>query len=46
MHAELIAAIRGESSDLFSTAASLEMAEVLLCAREAADTQSWVRCGA
>ena len=44
MHAELIAAIRGETTDLFGTAASLEMAEVLLCAREAADTHSWVRC--
>jgi hypothetical protein len=44
MHGELLAAVRGESSDLFSTTASLEMAQVLLCAREAADTQSWVRC--
>ena len=44
MHQELLAAIGGEASDLFSTAASLEMAEVLLCAREAADTQSWVAC--
>jgi predicted dehydrogenase len=43
MHAELLAAINGETTDLFSTAASLEMAEVLLCAREAADTQNWVR---
>jgi predicted dehydrogenase len=45
MHAELLAAIGGETTDLFSTSASLEMAEVLLSAREAAETQSWVKCG-
>jgi predicted dehydrogenase len=43
MHAELLAAIRGESRDYFSTEASLEMAEVLLHARDAADQQAWVR---
>ena len=46
MHRELLTAIRGETTDLFNTAASLEMAEVLLCARKAADTQSWVKCEA
>lgn len=44
MHAELLAAIRGETTDLFSTAASLEMAELLLHARDAADKQAWVEC--
>lgn len=43
IHAELLAAIRGEQKDLYSTAASLEMAEVLLLARDAADQQAWVR---
>jgi len=45
IHAELIAAIRGETTDLFSTAASLEMAELLLHARDAADKEAWVQCG-
>jgi predicted dehydrogenase len=45
MHAELLAAIRGESLDYFSTEASLEMAEILLHARDAADQQAWVRWG-
>ena len=43
MHAELLAAIRGESHDYFSTAESLAMAEILLHARDAADKQAWVR---
>jgi len=42
MHAELLAAIGGETTDLFSTAASLETAEILLCARQAADSRNWV----
>lgn len=37
----LDAALRGNTT-LFSTAQSLQMAEVLLCAREAADTRQWV----
>lgn len=45
MHAELIAAIRGETTDLFSTAESLEVAALLLHARDAADQQAWVSCG-
>ena len=45
MHVELLAALRGEASELFNTQASLEMAEILLCCRDAADTQSWVPCG-
>ncbi|MEO6434508.1 MAG: Gfo/Idh/MocA family oxidoreductase [Tepidisphaeraceae bacterium] len=44
MHAELIAAIRGEATDLFSTAASLDIAALLLHARDAADKQAWVLC--
>lgn len=44
MHAELLAAVRGDTCDFFSTAASIELAEVMLTAREAADTQSWVKC--
>jgi predicted dehydrogenase len=43
MHAELLAAVRGESRDYFSTAASLELAEIMLHARDAADQQAWVR---
>ena len=44
MHAELLAALRGESDEVFSTAASLETAAVLLDARDAADSQTWIRC--
>jgi predicted dehydrogenase len=43
MHTELIAAVRGNTCDLFSTAASIEIAEVLLAARDAADAQKWVK---
>jgi predicted dehydrogenase len=43
MHAELLAAIRGETREYFSTEASLEMAEILLRARDAADKQQWIR---
>jgi predicted dehydrogenase len=35
---ELLAAVQGGSTDLFSTAESLQMAEILLKSREAADT--------
>jgi predicted dehydrogenase len=45
MHAELIAAVRGETTELFSTAASLDVAALLLHCRDAADRQAWVRCG-
>jgi predicted dehydrogenase len=44
IHVELLAAVRGESDDLYSTAASLEIAAVLLHARDAADNQEWVKC--
>ena len=40
--AELLAAVRGESTDIYSTAHSLEMAAVLLHARDAADAQKWI----
>ena len=41
IHEELLAAARGESADLYSTAASMEIAAVLLHARDAADKQDW-----
>jgi predicted dehydrogenase len=41
IHVELLAAARGESNDLYSTAASMEIAAVLLHARDAADHQDW-----
>ncbi|MEA2709523.1 MAG: hypothetical protein QOF78_2124 [Phycisphaerales bacterium] len=41
IHAELLAAARGEPQDLYSTAASLEIAGALLHARDAADKQDW-----
>lgn len=41
IHVELLAAARGESEDLYSTAASLEIAAALLHARDAADKQDW-----
>jgi predicted dehydrogenase len=41
VHFELLAALRGESSELYSTLASLDMAGVLLRAREAADARQW-----
>ena len=41
IHEELLAAFRGESQDLYSTAASMEIAAVLLHARDAADKQDW-----
>lgn len=44
MHTELLAAVGGESTDLYSTAESLEVAAVLLHARDAADRQAWIRC--
>jgi predicted dehydrogenase len=39
---ELLAALRGESREFYSTQESLEMAEILLHAREAADIKQWV----
>jgi predicted dehydrogenase len=41
IYTELLAAARGESDDLYSTAASMEIAAVLLHARDAADKQEW-----
>ena len=38
---ELLSATRGENHDLYSTAASIEIAAVLLHARDAADKQEW-----
>ena len=44
IYAELLAAaLRGENADLYSTANSLEIANVLLHARDAADKQEWRR---
>jgi predicted dehydrogenase len=43
VHLELLAALRGEKSDLYSTAESLATAEAILHARDAADRQEWVR---
>ena len=45
IHLELLAALRGEK-DLYSTEKSLEMAAILLHARDAADTRAWVECTA
>jgi predicted dehydrogenase len=41
-HAELLAAARGESTEIYSTAHTLEMAKVLLAARDAADGEKWI----
>lgn len=41
MHQELLAALRGESDDLFSTEKSLQTAALLLRARDAADSREW-----
>ena len=41
VHHELLAALRGESSACYSTAASLESAAILLRARDAADDRQW-----
>ncbi|MDQ3814057.1 MAG: Gfo/Idh/MocA family oxidoreductase [Armatimonadota bacterium] len=41
---ELLAAIRGESHEFYSTEASLQMAEILLRARDAADSRQWREC--
>lgn len=38
---ELLAAVRGESSEFYSTKESLLMAEILLRARDAADAREW-----
>jgi predicted dehydrogenase len=42
IHVELLAALRGENQELYSTAQSLEIARVLLAARDAADKQEWI----
>jgi predicted dehydrogenase len=42
IHRELLAAARGERTDVYSTAHSLEMAAVLLHARDAQDRRSWI----
>jgi predicted dehydrogenase len=42
IHIELLDAIGGEDPELYSTAQSLEMAAVLLAARDAADQQRWI----
>ncbi len=41
VHTELLAAARGETTELYSTAQSLKMAEILLRARDAADYREW-----
>ncbi len=41
VHEELLAAIRGESTEFYSTQESLEIAAILLQSRDAADTHSW-----
>ena len=46
MHLNLLAALRKEETDLFSTDLSLELASVMLHARDAADSQGWVNCTA
>jgi predicted dehydrogenase len=42
MHVELLAALHGGPSDLYSTADSLATAQLLLRAREATDSRQWV----
>ncbi len=42
IHREMFAALRGESTDLYGTAWSLELAAVLLTARDGADGEEWV----
>lgn len=44
MHLELLAALRDGDRDLYSTESSLELAAILLHARDAADGQNWVDC--
>ena len=44
VHQELLAALREESREFYSTGSSLEMAETLLRAREAADQRQWSQC--
>ena len=41
IHEELLAAVRSESQELYNTSASMEIAAVLLHARDAADKQDW-----
>src|SRR5204862_2303210 len=44
MHIELLAALRAGDRDVYSTESSLELAAVLLHARDAADKQEWISC--
>ncbi len=44
IHLELVAAIRDDKRDLYSTEHSLEISGVMLHARDAADRQMWVDC--
>ena len=41
IHQELLAAVRGETAEFYSTAHSLATAEILLRARDAADQREW-----
>jgi predicted dehydrogenase len=41
IHEEMWAALHGESNDIYSTTNSLELAEILLKARDAADQKQW-----
>jgi hypothetical protein len=42
IHVELLSALKGEPSELYSTADSLATAQVLLRAREATDQGRWI----
>ena len=42
MHVELLTALRGENSSLYSTRHSLDAAQLLLTARDAADEMRWI----
>ena len=44
VHHELMAALTGESTEFYSTAASLETAAILLRSRDAADSRQWREC--
>ncbi len=41
VHEELLAAVRGESSECYSTQESLEVTAILLAARDATDERAW-----
>ncbi len=44
IHLELMAALRAGGNDLYSTQLSLELAAVMLHARDAADENTWIDC--